>query len=328
MRSDRFRHEALLYDDQDGFLAGTVRFVAEGLARDEPVLVALPPPGLATLRRALADRDAARVRMVDMSSAGRNPGRIMPGLLLRFASEHAGEPFRVLGEPVWPGRDDLAYPACVQHEALINTVFAGRAATIRCPYDARGLERRALTDAERTHPCLVTAAGTRVSERFGDPLVTAAAYNLPLPPPPAGATVLPVDAAGLGPLRQRVAETARAAGLPPDRIRDATIALNELAVNTVEHSSGPGRLAIWSRPGLLAGQLTDGGHITDPLAGRVPPAPGAISGRGLYAVQQACDLVRIHTVPGRTTVRVHVGAQPAPPVALPAPGATLAGDLS
>lgn len=320
MKVGQFRHEALLYQDRDEFLAGAVQFIAESVAADEPVLVATPLAGLTALREALPDRAAAQVRMVDMAWAGRNPGRILPALLLRFADEYAGRPVRVLNEPVWPGRDELAYPACVQHEALVNTAFAGQAAVIRCLYDARRLDRRALADAERTHPRLATAAGTRASERFTDPLAIAAAYHLPLPPPPATATVHPVDAGALGSLRERVAETASAAGLPGARVGDATIAVNELAINTVVHSGGAGTLAIWSKPGLLACQLTDSGYLTDPLTGRVPPARDSASGRGLYAVQQVCDLVRIHTVPGQTTVRVHLSAQPAPPVALPPPG--------
>lgn len=320
MNADRFRHEALLYHGRDEFVASALRFITDGLAKGEPVLVAVPATGLATLRRELPDRDAARVRMVDITRAGRNPGRILPALLLPFAGEETGRRIRVLDEPVWPGRDALAYPACVQHEALVNTVFAGRPAVIRCSYDADGLDRPALADAERTHPWLVTPAGTRASNRFADPVGTAAAYNLPLSPPPGSATVLAVTLDRLEFLRQQVAEAARSAGLPPGRVGDATIAVNELAINTLQYSGGLGSLAIWSAPGLLACQLTDGGYLADPLAASMLPAPGAASGRGLYAVQQVCDLVRIYTVPGRTTIRVHVSSQPAPPVALPPPG--------
>ena len=39
---------------------------------------------------------------------------------------HPDKHVRVIGEPIWPGRSDLEYPACVQHEALINRAFAVR----------------------------------------------------------------------------------------------------------------------------------------------------------------------------------------------------------
>jgi anti-sigma regulatory factor (Ser/Thr protein kinase) len=84
------------------------------------------------------------------------------------------------------------------------------------------------------------------------------------------------------------------------------LAAHELAANTIKHTGGPGRLAVWTEPGLFACQIEDGGHITYPLAGRVPPAPLQSHGRGLLLVNQICDLVRIHTGPAGTTIRTHV----------------------
>ncbi|HEX9499900.1 MAG TPA: MEDS domain-containing protein, partial [Mycobacterium sp.] len=48
----------------------------------------------------------------------------------------------------------MEYPACVQHEALINMAFEGRGLTILCPYDTAHLGPRALVDARMTHPVL------------------------------------------------------------------------------------------------------------------------------------------------------------------------------
>jgi anti-sigma regulatory factor (Ser/Thr protein kinase) len=305
-----FVHEALVYRGPEEYLSGTLPFIEAGLVRAEPVLVATPPGNLELLRRALGPA-ADRVQLVDMCEAGRNPGRILPAVLLGFAESHPRRRVRAIGEPIWRGRSPLEYPACVQHEALINVAFAGRDAAILCPYDASALDRTAVEDAERTHPRLATRAGTRTSHRFVDPVALVADFNLPLPPPPGTAATVPVGggtggARALANLRRFVAARARAAGLAPMRIADVTVAVNELATNTIGHAAGPGTLASWLEDGQLVYQLTDGGHITDPLAGRLPPAAEALHGRGLFVVNNVCDLVRIHTEPGRTTIRVQM----------------------
>ena len=99
-----FRHEALLYDDRDAFLEGTVPFVRAGLAADEPVLAALSGRQSAWLSAALGP-DAERVRFADMARLGGNPARILPAWR-DFVTEHdaSGRAVRGIGEPVWPGR--------------------------------------------------------------------------------------------------------------------------------------------------------------------------------------------------------------------------------
>jgi len=65
-------------------------------------------------------------------------------------------------------------------------------------------------------------------------------------------------------------------------------------------------LWIWTEPGKVVVQVDDGGHLTDPMAGRTPPSRSAEAGRGLVLVHMLVDLVRIHTTPTRTSVRVHM----------------------
>src|ERR1700729_1357628 len=117
---DSFRHEALFYNGDDGFLRGTVPFVTEGLQAGEPVLVAVRDERAQLLKHALGG-DAARVRFVDMESLGRNPARIIPAWR-EFLAEHAeGEaPVRGIGEPAWPGRSEAELVEGGGHEALLN----------------------------------------------------------------------------------------------------------------------------------------------------------------------------------------------------------------
>jgi anti-sigma regulatory factor (Ser/Thr protein kinase) len=301
-----FVHEALLYRDAGSYVAGTVPFIRDGLEAGEPVLVAVPAELGELIRTELGWR-AVAVRFLDMRVDGRNPARIIPAVLHAFAHEHAGQPVRIVGEPIWPGRSATEYPACVQHEALINVVFDGTAAAILCPYDARGLEPEVLADAARTHPVLVNGGDRRDSRQFDEPVQVAAAFNEPLPSAPMTAAIMVFDSVDdLAGVRAFVAGHAVDAGLPPDRVVNLQIAANELATNTITHTGGPGAVRVWRDDGHVVCEVHDGGHISDPLAGRLPPAVNSEGGRGLLLTNYLCDLVRIHTVPGATIVRTYM----------------------
>ena len=82
-----FLHPALFYCGDEEYLAATVPFILEGLSGGEPVAVAVPGPKLALLRATLGG-DAHRVRLLNMTEVGRNPGRIIPGVLRAFADAH------------------------------------------------------------------------------------------------------------------------------------------------------------------------------------------------------------------------------------------------
>jgi anti-sigma regulatory factor (Ser/Thr protein kinase) len=301
-----FVHEALLYRDAAAYVAGTLPFLRDAFASAVPTLVAVPRANGDLLREELG-RDASRVRILDMTIDGRNPARIIPAVLHAFVEEHAGHPVAIIGEPIWPGRSESEYPACVQHEALINTVFAGTTGTILCPYDSRGLEPEVLADAARTHPVLVTSGEKRPSRTYSAPTAVVADFNQPLPGPPPGVdpfTFATVD--DLLDLRDFVGKRAAEVGLVNDRIIDLQVAANELATNTIRHAGGLGRARVWLADGHVVCDITDGGHIRDPLAGRVPPPVNSEGGRGLLLANYLCDLVRIYSVPGVTSVRVYL----------------------
>ncbi|RSN11134.1 anti-sigma regulatory factor [Streptomyces sp. WAC 05977] len=306
--TDPFVHPALFYRGQDDYLTGTVPFIRQGLDNGEPVAVSVPGPNLELLRTALGE-DAERVRLLDMTEEGRNPGRIIPGVLRAFADSHPGQRVRIIGEPIWAERSELEYPACAQHEALINLAFTGREVTILCPYDVTRLDARALTDAEATHPLLIDSSGERASDGY-DPGRIITGYNTPLPAPsptePAAHTTLDAvtcDAASLARARAMARGQARRAGLTGDRVDDVELVVAELVANSVDHGGGQGRLSIWPEGGLLVCEVRDAGHLTDPLAGRRPASPGQLRGRGLLLINHLADLVRLHTGPQGTTVR-------------------------
>jgi anti-sigma regulatory factor (Ser/Thr protein kinase) len=298
-----FVHEALFYRDTGDYLAGTVPFIEAALARREPVLVAVPRSRIDLLSGALGGY-AARVRFLDMTHAGRNPGKIIPWVLHAFLEEHAGGPVRIIGEPMWAGRSADEYPACVQHEALINVAFAQSVLTILCPYDQARLPTGVIADAACTHPVLIDVDARRDSPTYTDPADVVAVFNQPLTEPAADTPVLDFDAPGLPSVREFIAVHAGRAGLPEQRIADLQLAANELATNAITHGGGVGRLRAWRVAGQLVCEVRDRGRADARLAGRTLPGPDSTSGRGLALVNYVSDLVRIHTGPDGTAVRL------------------------
>lgn len=188
--------------------------------------MAVPGENLRLVREGLG-ADAESVRLLDMREAGRNPGRIIPGVLRAFAdAQPAGRRVRIVGEPIWAGRSSVEYPACVQHEALINAAFAGRTATILCPYDVRRLDSRVLADAHATHPTVIHDGRPADSEAYA-PETVVARYNEPLAAAP--------EVSAVCFLRRRLAGR----GPPPCRRRGGPAGAGR----------GPGaRPGCWSRP--------------------------------------------------------------------------------
>ncbi|MGW4544857.1 anti-sigma factor RsbA family regulatory protein [Streptomyces violaceorubidus] len=299
-----FIHPALFYRSAAEYTDRTVAFVREGLAAGEPVAVAVPGPNLELIRAGLGT-DARDVTFLDMTEAGRNPGRIIPGVLRAFADANPRGRARIIGEPIWAGRSAVEYPACAQHEALINAAFEGRPVTILCPYDETLLAADVLADALVTHPTVITAGSERVSERY-DWRAVVARYNEPLARVP-DADVLRFGPGQLPEARRFAVDRAASLGLTGRRLQDAELAVSELTTNSVVHGGGSGTVAVWAEAGQVVCEVRDGGRLTDPLAGRRPAERGQIGGRGLLLVHYVADLVRVHTTEEGTAVRFYLG---------------------
>ena len=307
-------HPALFYADDASYVAGTVPFLREGLDAGEPVMMAAPPSRLALVADALGP-SAGDVAFHDMTVAGRNPGRIIAGVLRAFVDEHAGAGrARIIGEPIWVGRSPAEYAAAVQHEALINAALGDRPVSVLCPYDTSALAPAVLADAERTHPLLVEVGVTSDSTRYANPAEFAQWMSGPLAEDEdslLGETLVFSAPTGPRTVRLAVAEHALRAGLEPDRTADLCLAAYEIAVNTVVHTGRPGLLTLWTRtdsapePAAVVCEVQDSGWIGDPLVGRHPSGPADGRGYGLRLVHQLCDLVQVHTDPtAGTTVRM------------------------
>ncbi|MFH8611484.1 anti-sigma factor RsbA family regulatory protein [Streptomyces sp. NPDC018029] len=299
-QTEPFVHPALFYRGREEYLAGTVPFVLDGLDAGEAVAVAVPEANLDLIRTALGVR-AEKVQLLDMAQAGRNPGRIIPRVLRAFADAHPEGRVRIIGEPIWAGRTATEYPACAQHEALINLAFQGREATILCPYDEVNLDETVLTDAHATHPTIIRSGTEDTSPAYA-PEAVVSRYNQPLTAPD---DVPQVSYAkqSLSDVRHHAILRAAELGLPEARLQDFALAVAELTTNSVIHGGGSGALRIWTQDHHVVFEVRDAGVLADPLAGRCPPPRDRRGGRGLLLVHVIADLVRVHTDPadGTTT---------------------------
>lgn len=304
-----FVHPALFYGDLAEYLTGVGDFVRGALSADEPVLVAVPGPHLDALRETLGE-STPEIAWTDMTELGRNPGRILAALQ-DFADRHAGRAARIVGEPIWPGRSPAEVLEATRHEALINTAFAGRAATILCPYDVRGLAPSVVADARRTHPTLIEQGLDLLSPAYTDAATVSADCDRPLPEHDGEVPRLEYSHGGLAEVRDYAEAWAHGTALSPARRGDLILAISEAAANSLSHGGGKGTLRLWTTAGAagagVVAEIHDGGRLADPLAGRRRPSlASANGGRGLWMIHQLCDLVEVRATDGGFTLRLHM----------------------
>lgn len=300
-----FRHEALIYRDDDDFLAAAMPFLRQALAAAEPALVAVSREKTALLRGELgAEAEAESLRFAEMESQGRNPARLIP-FVRDFLDEHGGRPVRGLGEPVWPGRGAAEIDECQRHEHLLNTAFAERAPAISllCSYDAGACGEETLSAVAHSHPT-IEREGVKSASGGYEPERDCFAGSFPRRP--ASATHFRFDRTGLFDVRQRVTWAAKSAGIAAAASKDLVVAASEVAANSIVHGGGSGDLYVWREDDGLLVEVEDRGRIENPLAGRVKPPPTQVGGRGLWLANQFCDLVQIRSGARGTAVRLRM----------------------
>jgi anti-sigma regulatory factor (Ser/Thr protein kinase) len=302
-----FRHEALLYAGQDEFLAGTVPFISSAIAAADPILVAVPDDQVRALKSEL-DADSDAVQFANMEELGRNPARIIPAWRdFVESSRGTGRPLWGIGEPIWSGRSAAELVECHHHEFLLNLAFANTADFwLLCPYDTAALDPEVVEKARCSHPLVAEEAVSRESDAYLEPALAPGPFEGALPPPSGEPEELGFERPALHEVRSFVADRATRARLGVDRVADLVLAVSELASNSMLHAGGRGTVRIWQEPSAMVCEVMDVGRFEEPLLGRVRPAPNKSTGRGLWLVNQLCDLVQMRSLANGNVVRLHM----------------------
>ena len=299
-----YRHEAFLYSGLPEFLSGTLSFIRRAVSAGDPVLVVVSAPKLDLLRQQLG-AESAHVAFADMADVGDNPARIIAQWQAFVQANAGAAQLCGIGEPVHPGRSPSEVAECQLHEALLNVAFdTATPLWLLCPYDLEALAADVIDEAQRTHPFVAHGDQRQASSAF-EPIDPADPFDRPLPPPRAGAECLSFGSGDLRRLRAFVAGHAEQAGLGADSATGVVLAVSEVASNSIRHGGGHGELRVWIEGASLVCEVSDRGHITSPLVGRVRPVPDAGGGAGLWLANQLCDLVQISSSARGTTVRVY-----------------------
>ncbi|QMU70538.1 sensor histidine kinase [Streptacidiphilus sp. P02-A3a] len=301
-----FRHELYPYAGEAEFLSGALSFIDDARAGQELVLVAVADSKEQMLRAELEGSGAAdNVSFLDTAALGRNPGRLLPAWqdwISKRATE--GHQVRGISESPWADRTVAEAGELHYHEWLINLAFAESPAWwLLCPYDTSALEPSVLEAAERCHPLVLHEGSHGPSSSFVDEPYVFAELGSPCDP----YQELSFRTGELTAVRSRVTTCATEHGLEGARLRELLIAVTEVASNSIKYGGGRGTVRVWAEDASLVCEFHDSGHVQDPLVGRIRPTIDQTGGRGLWLVQQLCDLVQIRsTAETGTTVRLHV----------------------
>jgi anti-sigma regulatory factor (Ser/Thr protein kinase) len=298
-----YRHEAFLYSGMAEFLPGTLSFIRRAVSGGDPILVLVSGEKIDLLRRQLG-AEAENVTFADMASVGDNPARIIAAWRA-FVQDNAGAAqLWGIGEPIYPERSPTELAECQLHEALLNVAFdVATPFWLLCPYNLESLTADVIDEAHRTHPFVIRGEERRACGAFR-PVDLAGPFDRPVPTRPADADHMFFQTGDLRPVRAFVATRAEQAGLDREAVDAMVLAVNEVATNSLRHGGGRGELRAWTDGRSLVFEVSDQGHITSPLVGRLRPAPEARDGAGLWLANQLCDLVQIYSSARGTAVRV------------------------
>jgi anti-sigma regulatory factor (Ser/Thr protein kinase) len=298
MRSNPgLRHEAVVVDGDNTFVARLAPFLRAGLA-EGPTVAVLNRHHWALLRDELGD-DAAQVDFTDCDDFYIRPIDALASYdaTLRRLTASGSTSVRVTGEiPLGPTRS--GWDDWMSYEAILNRAFADRPAHVLCVYDMNTAPDTVLDAVWRTHPHVV-AGGDRVGPYYHDPHDVVAALA------PAPARELPLRS--LSPtqdataFREQLSTELTGAAVPEAQVVNMLVAANEVFENALRYGGGPTALRAGLVDGWFVCEIADRGPgLDDPLAGYVPPT-GQPGHEGLWISRRLVSrLELIPTEPGLT----------------------------
>src|SRR5438270_13963653 len=162
------RHNALVYESKDEYLARALPFLKAGIEAGEGAVVAHTKPGLAMMREALGS-DAASVTFVDVSAAYTRPARTLAAYHKVYAEQLQLTPRLRAVADVQFGPDPGEWDLWTGYEAAFNRSFGHLPAWVLCSYNANETPDPIIEGVWQTHTEIATGDEWEISEHFDDP---------------------------------------------------------------------------------------------------------------------------------------------------------------
>jgi anti-sigma regulatory factor (Ser/Thr protein kinase) len=300
-------HEAGFYGSDVEFRDLIVPFAEEGIAAGEPVIIGYDNRKNALVRSWLTDPSA--VTFLADTSLYATPSRAIATYrrLLEFHAARGAGQIRITGELPHPGNGGN-FEGWDRYEAAVNIVWDDFPVWGLCMYDTTTAPGAVLAVAARTHPRIVSPAGThRANDRFQDAREFEA---LPFAPDPLEQTRPMIEQVDRSAAEARQALTQIGRGRVADTIlEDLAIGVTVAVSNALAHGRGPVTVRFWATPDRIVITVHDQGcGPVDPLAGLVPtPTNSAQPGLGLWLIHQLDIDVALKHADDGFTVRLRSG---------------------
>ena len=294
------RHNALVYESEDEYVARSVAFLKEGLAAGQGAIVANTRPGLAAMREALGP-DAAHVTFVDDSASYTRPAKTLAAYHHVYAELLAKTPSVRAVADVQCGPDPAEWDLWIAYEAVFNRSFAHLPVWVLCSYNVAALPDPVVEGVWRTHPEVVAGDTWIPSGHFEDPDELMRSLT-PVPGPlPALRSIS--FGGGVEAFRERLARELAAEDVPANAALEMLLAATEVVNNAVVHGSGVEEVRVGRADGRFVCEIVDRGPgLDDPTAGYLAPRPGR--GSGLWVARQLTWQIEFFWSPGGFTSRL------------------------
>ena len=294
------RHNALVYESADEYLARAVPFLKAGIEAGEGAVVAHTKPGLAMMREALGP-EAARVTFVDVSGAYTRPARTLAAYHEVYVEQLRKTPTLRAVADVQFGPDPNEWDLWTGYEAVFNRSFGHLPAWVLCSYDANGTPGPIIEGVWQTHPEVVAGDSWNSSDLYEDPDQLLRRIT-PAPDALTGLRAIPFGR-GTEDLREQLTRELAADKLSEAQTLDLLLAVTEIANNAMQHGGGIQEVRVGRAGGRFVCEIVDRGDgFDDPAAGYLAPRAGI--GTGLWVARQLTWRIEFFHSPTGFTTRI------------------------
>jgi anti-sigma regulatory factor (Ser/Thr protein kinase) len=294
------RHNALVYESMDEYVARAVPFLKAGIEAGDGAIVAHTKAGLAVMREALGP-EAAGVTFVDVSAAYTRPARTLAAYHEVYVAQLRKTPTLRAVADVQFGPDPDEWDLWTAYEAVFNRSFGHLSAWVLCSYDANGTPDPIIEGVWQTHPEVVADDSWKSSDRYEDPDRLLRRLT-PAPAPLTGLRPIPFGRS-VEEFREQLARELTAERVSEAQALDLLLAATEIANNAVQHGGGIKEVRVGRASGRFVCEVVDRGDgFDDPAAGYLAPRQGV--GSGLWVARQLTWRIEFFQSPAGFTARI------------------------